>query len=417
MSLASQVDDLADRIAAEVKGRSLDPTRYDSTNMLALRAALAKRETTPVDFLVIGDSWSEEPSIAGNLGTNERWFTRFQRKARNITQPPLIWGGPGFYGPYSAVTPAFTYAGTADLIDHATGIGRRLMRLSQNATATITVPGTGIDIHYMKGGTSGNMTWKVNAGSETTVDTSAVSFDIGKLSLRAADGIVPGCTVTIKATTAGKYVYNAGAMIYDGDESAGLRFWCGGHAGYTAALHTADPYSLGNPNKAWSLVDPDCVFIELGGGDFIGGTTTPAQMQTDLTTLAAAIRAQCTKNPTIVFLIQPVIAQQGPTPLATGEEYRQAIKDWAASDGQITVLDMADLFGTMVGTDTYGITIGDQTHPNGYGYSMISDAVARLLFGEIGHQPRPRIIPNTTTLHSTQLALMPDGTDIRKYTP
>jgi hypothetical protein len=417
MSLASQVDDLADRIAVEVKGRSVDPLRYDSTNMLALRAALTKRKTTPVDFLVIGDSWSEEPSVAGNLGDNERWFTRFQRQARNVAQPPLVWGGPGFYGPYSEVSGAFTYSGTAALIDHAAGLGRRLMRMSQNATATITVPGTGIDIHYMKGGTSGTFTWKVNSGSETTVDASAVSFDIATLQLRAANGIVPGCTVTIKATGSGVYFYNAGAMIYDEDEAAGLRFWCGAHAGYSTNLINADPYSLGDPNRAWSLVDPDCVFIELGGGDFLNGVDTPAQVQGNLDTLAASIRSHCTKNPTIIYLIQPVIAQQAVTPLATMDEYRQAIKEWAATDGQVTVLDMADLFGTMVGTDTYGVTLGDQTHPNGNGWQMIADAVTRLIFGGEHHQPRPRIIPNTTTLHSTQLALMPDGTDIRKYTP
>jgi hypothetical protein len=93
--------------------------------------------------------------------------------------------------------------------------------------------------------------------------------------------------------------------------------------------------------------------------------------------------------------------------------------NFVQDDGEMAVLDHRDLFfDTFTGTDTYDIA-ADTYHPNAHGYTMIAAAVTSLLTGSTGQRvdPRPRIIPSTTTLHSTQVAVMPDGAEIIKYTP
>jgi lysophospholipase L1-like esterase len=402
-----------------------DPYRFDSTKLRAARAAMAKVDTTPVDILIVSDSWGAG-SGAGAPVYGVRWSEKLQDRLRNHINPPLVYGGIGYRESYT-FTPntgtVFTYAGTTTT-SAAVGLGRKAVRMNNGATATFTVPGTAVDILYGKGGLATSFTWKINSGSATSVDaTNGGVIAPGVLRIGAAQGLAPGDTITITST--GNYTYFEGAMFYDGDESAGIRVWNGSTSGYRAFdFVDAGASSYGS----WGTVDPDLVIMDLGGNEFTGGgvgtanVRTPAQMKASLKEVLTQIRAKCSKPPSVIFLVKPPLPLPGgvtnPDPFSA---YRDKMFEFVKEDGQITVIDHQDLFGptAFTGTDTYGVTSGDTFHPGPAGYTMIADAIAEVILGNksVRNKPRPRIIPTTTTLHSSQIALMPDTAQIIRYTP
>jgi lysophospholipase L1-like esterase len=360
---------------------------------------------------------------------------------RDLLQPELIYGGIGYresysYTPGIVLTDLYTYSG-AFAAAFTSGLGRKSVSLNYHASAPGQVvigpiPGTGIDVLYLKG-QSGSSTfeWRINAGSWTSV--SAVNGSVlagGKLSIGAAQGLVPGDTVTIKHTGgSGTHTMFEGAMFYDQDEANGFRFW-----NASASLGQPEDFLDNTAYQAYAVVDPDLVIIDLGANAFTGGSSvslsptpphtdyvnTPAQMKADLHTLVAAIRAKCTKPPSMLYLVKPMLpAVGGVTNPDTFDEYRTAMFEFVQEDGTMAVLDMGDLFADFfTGTDTWNIT-ADDYHPDAEGYTVMAQAVTQFVASQIGPRPdpRPRIIPSTTTLHSTQIAKMPSGAQTVKYTP
>jgi hypothetical protein len=393
--------------------RQLDPLRYDATELRAWRAAVAKRATTPVDVLIVGASW-EAGTGAGSPPTG-RYVDLLQTNLRNIYQPGAVVGGVGYRESYAFtsgwVTP-YTYTGTTAALATG-GLGRKVIRLSQNATVSWVSPGTGSRILYLKGPTGGDFTWKVNAGAETTVSANNASIVDAELTIATS----PGDTITLKATGAGTPLYFEGAYFLNGDETKGIRLWGGGTIGYRSSdFIDGTEAAYGHV----SLIDPDLIlFGSMWVNDYMGGTAdAPVDVATsraNTETLLSEYRSRCTRPPSVVFEIPPEVLDVDTTPAAVAPwaDYRAMILDVAKTDGNIGIVDLTDVFGsTIVGTDTYGLTSGDQIHPGVAGHAAIAQKLAIALSGQPGPFPRPVAAPA-----GASHAGLPDGTVFTEYTP
>lgn len=419
MTLAGEVSDLTAAVAADVNVlEAVNPQRFDSTKLRAFNLAMSKRASTPVDILV-------EPAASWEAGTGVaapptgRWVDQLQWRLRNAHNPGNVPGGLGYRESYSFtgawVTP-FTYSGTAG-VDYAasatSGVGRKNVIVQTiNSTVTFVSPGSGATVYYATGPSRGNFTWKVNAGSETTINANAGST--GDASVYIATS--PGDTITLKAAAASALSFQ-GAYFHNLDNDKGIRVFGGGVSGYrsTDFIDVAE-VAYGHV----SVIQPDLIIIgSTWGNDYIGGTAdTPisaAQARTNHEALLSEYRSRCTVPPSVAMLLLPQVndADTSPAVVDTWATFREAAIDMAKADGQITLIDSTDIFGaSLVGTDTYAITAGDQIHLNAAGHDALAALVARTLTGDRGSTPRTVCVP-TGTNH----AGLPDGTLFVEYTP
>lgn len=230
--IATKVDNatLTATVNSAVVLRQLDPLRYDSTRLRAFRAALGARETTPVDILCVGDSVTEGQ---GSTTQSRRWIERMRDRVRAAFQPAGVVGGEGYIAGFfhsAGVTDRFTQTiATMTAREDLGGLGERTITLTgTNASATVTFTGTGIDILYAKGTTAGDFTWKIDAGGETTVSAfNAVISGGNVVQIRGLSAT--SHTLTIKRVTSSTYI--EGVMVYNGDETSGIRLWEGSHSG------------------------------------------------------------------------------------------------------------------------------------------------------------------------------------------
>lgn len=415
-----EIEDLAERIGTEVKAVRAEvsaPLRYDASKLRAFNLAMSKRESTPVDILIVGASWEAGTGVAAPPA--QRWVDQFQWRLRNAHNPGNVPGGVGYRESYSFTagwnTP-FTYSGTAG-VDYAaastSGVGRKNVVIQTiNTTVTFTSPGSGVTVYYATGPSRGTWTWKVGAGSETVVNSDAVSTGDDSVTFSTP----PGSVVTLKNTEASGLSFQ-GVYFHNLDETKGIRVFGGGVSGY----RSTDFIDVGETAYGYvSEIQPDLIiFGSMWGNDYIGGVAdapiSAAQSRTNTETLIAEYRSRCTVPPSIAFVIIPQVhdADTSPATVDTWATFRAMLLDLAHDDGNIALIDTTELFGlSLVGTDTYGITSGDQVHLNAAGMDAVASFAARTLTGDRGSAPRVVTAPDGSD-HTG----LPTGTFFAEYTP
>lgn len=358
----------------------LDPLRYDTTRLRAFRAALGNRSTTPVDILCVGDSMTEGYSASI---PSKRWIDRLLAQLRTTYQPAGIVGGegyvPGFYVS-TTMTDRFVLSGSGLPREDLGGLGERTHTLTAiNATLTFTFTGTGLDVLYAKGPTAGSVGWKIDAGSETVVNTNAGTISGGNvIQIR---GLSAGAHTLVLRNTAGGSVYVEGCYVYNGDETLGVRLWEAGHSG-TQTDDIATPNGI-NWFDSVTPVQPDLVTVFLGLNDYGSNSQprlTPATVAANLTSIVTQIRAKCTNPPSVLLVLPYERSVLVPPTLATWSEYRTAIEGVAAADGSMALLDLADVIGSFNPSDPFNLDYaGDLLHTNDAGHQMIADAAYEVL--------------------------------------
>lgn len=354
------------------------PTRYDSTKLRAFRAALGARATTPVDILFgPGDSVTEG---RGASVTANRWTSRAREGLRARLQPAGVTGGegyvPAFYVSVDRTDRLVATSGTLTQREDLYGLGVRSSGLG-TSVSTFTFTGTGCDILYAETTSAGSFSWSIDGAAATTVTSG------GKGAIRGGRpipirGLTAGShTITLTGLT-GNGGYVEGFMVYNGDESAGVRTWESGHSGWTANHYDTNQYWW----ETLATVQPDLIVLFLGLNDYGNGTlnirATPAAYKASLQSVLVKMRAKITTPPS-VLLVLPYERGQVVNPLAPWSEYRQALLDLAAADSAITLLDLEQVMGPFT-SDPYGVMFGnDGAHPNDKGHQMIADAVVDLL--------------------------------------
>jgi lysophospholipase L1-like esterase len=312
------------------------PTSRRTAALRAYHTALAKRATTPVDILTIGTSITEGTKATAFAN---RWVDLLRDKLRAKWQPAAIAGGRGYVSANYANPPdsgqAFTQAGGS--FSTSFGLGRRTRFLTASGhTLTLVFTGTGLDLFYAKGN-SGNFTITVDGGAPTTVSWTTIPAVDGIVS--QVRGLSVASHTVVIAWVSGVVLIN-GAMVYNGDEAAGIRTWEGGHGGAESALYVDPAIPRWIDNVA--TIQPDLVVIELGTNDYAaarGSTSLIANLQS----LVANIRAVCTVAPSIVLVVNHDRGDVVAPPVAWSS-YVAAIYTYAAADGNVALFDIDDRF-------------------------------------------------------------------------
>ena len=349
-------------------------------------AAVAARATAPAKWLAIGDSITEGQGASTRA---KRWVDLVKTNLRSTYAATDGYNYlPAFYAVY---TPDSTWGliatttGTVTWDNWAANLGYRHAGMLTGATLVYTVQGTAADLWWLSNG--GTFTWKVDAGSATSVNTAGTYHTDNKT--RISLGASGSHTITI-ACTAGNVNFS-GIAVFDGDTTSGVHFYDSAHTSFTVANFLADATEF---PRAVAAVAPDLVTIELGLND--ASSVSVATFQTQLQTLINQLKAL----PTIPSIL--LIAAYQPAPsvtagfLAGWQSYVAAMKTIQAADPtRISVLDLTATMPTATTAGT-GLYRTDGLHPNDSGHTAIATAVAPLLLPQpfgVTATPQPDALP------------------------
>jgi lysophospholipase L1-like esterase len=359
--------------------RWADPVASDVKRWQALRrfhAALAARSSTPVDIVCMGTSVTEGYADVATSSHQLSWVSRFREALRARFQPAEVAGGYGYHPARWAAsyTPSDTFASsTVSSVSTAWGLGQRALILNSGSHfVELTATCTAVDLMYAQAATTGSFRWNVDGGSFTTVAT-ANAQTLGGRSTRISGLSAASHVIRVEWTAGGSVVFE-GFMIYNGDESAGVRMWNAGHASWQAS-DFANASTLAH-YASFQLPQPDLVVLELGTNDYFGTSAkkTAAQFATDLATIITTIRANVTVAPSIVLV--PVYDRTVTSPLDPWSSYVAAMYAAAAADSAICVFDVQKRFNTGAAGTGNGLISTGTIHPSAAGHQHWADALA-----------------------------------------
>jgi lysophospholipase L1-like esterase len=328
-----------------------DPRELRATPLRPWLAALAKRDTSPADMYTLGDSITEGVGVSTK---GARWADLLLSNLRAWAQPAGVTGGEGFvpiaYN-LNNFPQRWTTTGTlgTTVFAQSYGPGLRAYQLNGGVAASLTFTGTGCDILYVKGSWGGTMQVAVDGGTATNVPQFNATAADG-FRYQGIRGLDPGVPHTVTVTASGVIIV-AGAVVYNGDETQGIRLLEAGRSGATCAGFVA---SLPAVQAQVTTLAPSLVLINLGTNDYNAGTTAAA-------------------NASVVLIAgwNPLSSTQ-----AAWQPYRTAVAAVAAATGA-AVFDMGARYGDTK-TDTLGLTI-DRTHPNAAGHRLYADSLTDFL--------------------------------------
>lgn len=344
---------------------------------------LGTRKFTGTDVLFVGHSFIE--------GVNATFYdntmvSAFRDKIRALCPTTGIAGGFGWKaGVGFATFSDDPLVKTSVTTNNNHGIGRRSMQVSaagQKAVGTFTA--TGFDIYYSTtSGSTGVFYYKVDGGTAVTVSINATTSDNNRVQIRS---LAAGTHTIEFGWSSGAAVAVGGIMVYNGDESSGIRVWNGGLGSSqtpdwlaAGASHWVDPIAT---------IQPSLVVITLMLNDFGGSSYTPvasAATKANLKTLIANIRAKCTISPSFVICTEYQRQDNTSNAIEPWANYRAlpyqiAAEDTGNADGTsgVVVFDMAKRFGAVpYPLSTAGLVSSDSVHPNQYGYNFWGESLAQ----------------------------------------
>lgn len=323
-------------------------------------SALAGRRFDHATVMVVGDSISE----ADGASTVSAGFVA--RLGENLR---ARYGGTGngfgyLAARYAAVPAMCPLTSTGAALDRSYGPGGRAVQLTAGQRLSGTVTGTSVRVLYAR--SSGTFTVTVDGGSSVTVDSSSGVTD-GNVSAAVSLGAAGAHSVSVTGAT-GTVIID-GLLVFNGDESAGVRVLECAHGGNTAQNYVDDA----NYPSWVTAFAPSLVVFHLGTNEAYQNVT-PATLQANLTTLFGRTRAAVSPAPALCVVIPPASGENGTTPWS---QYADAIRAAATADGHVAVFDLEARMGD--DTPASGLMTSDNVHPNDRGHAFIADALAGFL--------------------------------------
>lgn len=372
-----------------------DIASFQMPELRRWHSALGQRFVQTIDVLVTGHSIAEgyyAPSLP------KRWIEIMARRSHGNFGPggqgsglyrPAIMGigmASGWVDPWTRVG---ANAGTSDLSNLAIGIGRKFFSMNNVAdSATYKFTGDRIWLLYATGPGVGGMSITIDGGAAINVDTylaangrSGVRWNSGLLAYAEHTVVVKPVVYGVSANTA---VILEGAIHFNGEHDAGIRWWDGAHAGYSASHFTGNTQSTwagalynGSGGAGVPTIKPDLCIVQFGTNEY-GNGVTPAQFKTDLGNHLSILGAV---TPSIVLVVDwasggNTVTPGTPRTDAGWQAYRDVVYQLAGERG-CAVADEYVLGGFM-NPDTYGFT-QDTVHPNERGSLAIADYLCDIL--------------------------------------
>lgn len=359
--------------------------------------ALAKRETTPVDIVCIGDSITEG---ARSSTLDDRWVNRLRDKLRSAYPTPGVSGGFGYIpAQYYTTGPnndsqVFTLTGGVVLATTQFGLGKRSVVLDasgEKITAS-NIQCSSFDVVYTQGTTQGTFGVSIDGGAVTTHSTAGATSSGTRWN---AGALTPGEHDIEISWQSGNKVDIEGIMVYDGDEDAGIRMWEGGHGGVKTSAFNISASPVTYWQETITNIQPDLVLIELGTNDWWYnsgvvsgnyGNYGPDQMVTYLDTLIDGIRARCTGPVSIALIVAHARGDAGTTagiiPQDPWSDFVDAYYGMAADDPTLGIIDLNRAFGDEAwvdGSDGYGLLHSDEVHLIDAGNERYATAIMRAI--------------------------------------
>jgi hypothetical protein len=253
--------------------------------------------------------------------------------------------------------------------------GRALNINSVGAKLTRTDIATSITLCYARGASTGTLELKKDGVSQgTAVTTNASTLDGGATTFSSLGG---ASAVYDIVHNAGGSVYSEGAIIYNGDESKGIKVFDASHHGWTSTSAVTNHHG-GTPVRLQSLIttfSPDLVILGFGLNDMTGNITTTT-FKANLITLINDILA-AKPLASIVILAEHLRTATGNEPW---DGYIQVKYDVAALYTNCTVFDFSPRTNLVPqgGTDSYGF-FADEVHQTALGQSQLASLLCEYL--------------------------------------
>lgn len=348
-------------------------------------AALADRRSNPCNIVVMGDSMTEGQ---GATAWGNRWVDRFRDQMRQKFPVTGVTGGVGYIsttnglsGVSSSIFPV-AHSGTVTT-NSQSGPKKRSRAFSASGHITTwTVVGTAVDLVYWQGTSTGTVKWSVDGGSTTNQSTVGGSSASGT-TFRISLGTAGVHTVTVEWVSGTSYI--EGLIVYNGDETTGVRVHEAGRSGFSA--YQWDQVNHENASTAWARavgqLNPHLLIIALGINDWAqstangGAAGTAADYKTYLKSLIADVRSNTTIDPSIMLLSY---ATPNASPYDTAysfEQYADVCEQIAAEDAEVCTLNLG-LRIPKVSGDALSL-YSDTTHFTDKGHALAADLVMQVL--------------------------------------
>jgi hypothetical protein len=283
-----------------------------------------------------------------------------------------VTGGYGYIPAYwTHASPANPWTWTGNQVNSNTqGLGRLGKAVggdvgSGAGSGSITVTCSSVNI-YVYQGTNDSVTIATDGGAPVTFTNT------GAAAIRTwnSGALTPG-SHTFVVTRNAQVPVVLGMMVFNGDETSGIRYWDGAQSG-----SRADQFNLADGgSEVWAAnigttVVPDLVLVEWMTNDYTA--RTPAQYQTSLTNLRTVIRGKTTAPILWLAPYERIATGFGG---ATWSQYVAAMQAVAAGDtGDSAVFNVAD-YVPRLSPDTNS-ALADGTHPSDKFASYLGDLVA-----------------------------------------
>jgi lysophospholipase L1-like esterase len=339
--------------------------------------AVANRNSRPATWVAWGDSFTEGQ---GASDRPNRWIDKALGSLRSTYPTTGVTGGAGYlpsfyatYGPDSTWMP-FTSSGGSHAWEKWGGsLGNRIVSMNAGGYETFTVTGTSVDIMYAEGA-GGTFSYAVDYGTPVDVGTSGSYDPSSQVSVTFT---TPG-THTVTITGVSGTSYFEGLMVYDGDETKGIRLYDAARSGATTADFAS---SMWDQAEITATAKADLVTIALGANDYLNGPETPAGVTANLQGMIDSIRAKAsthsTHQPSIAVVIPWDFSASGTRNGYSWSDFADAIRDVAAADSSVALLDLTST-GSPAGVPG-GLYASDGTHPSDSGQAAISAAATSFL--------------------------------------
>lgn len=351
---------------------------------LRLAGALGKAQTSTVNILCIGDSVTEGGQHSAFV--NGRWVHVLQQNLQ--AQFGANRGGIGWLNCYSSIaygtsTTYWSGSGSHSGTSHTRAFGGRYMVWAVNEVVTLTYVGTSFKVQYQLG--TSDFTVNVDGSGAVNVSPGAGSTLQGAYS---SPVLASGSHSAVFTPTSGQALKIFGAVIYDGDESAGVIAYENALYGNTttSALSTyAGLTGLTDSMSANFCYNPSLVTIMFGLNDDNGGMST-ATYTANLQTIISNVKSFCTNNPTFL-----VCGQWDAGSYSThGLLFDAAAEAVATADPENVIYN--SYYSTI--TSGAGTIYTDSIHPNDAGHTAIGNQMSAFLaptvsFSDTGTRPHP----------------------------
>lgn len=354
---------------AFTSGTIYDPSKWRTADsFLRFKNALANVERAPVDIMAIGDSITEG---AGSSATGARWLDKLRDDLRAKYQPfgvtgagvtPTAKGGVGYVpasAAYSYVAPlTWTFTGTSSA-GASEGLGFWNYTFGPG-TATLTFTGTAIRVFYNDYYGLPNATVTIDGNAVASITSARTSAGSNPSSFKDYTGLTSGSHTIVLTVSSGTFNLE-GAMIFDGDETKGIRVWANAHSGSTT-------FNDGNRiPRQLAAVNPSISTIYFGTNEYRNNVPV-ATFKSLLSGLATMVKSN-TRPGSSILLISGYTPVHAGTPVATWQAYKDVVSQVATEVG-CELLDLKPIFDA-----TPSHLSGDGVHPSPAGHIAIKDAV------------------------------------------